>query len=291
MFNFKFLALEYKGCIYAILSGFCYGFLGYFGVNLIDSGLSICNMLCWRFIISSILLGLMLCIKTSVIEKSYLPIIRLFFSGAFFYALCTIIYFFSSHYIGTGPAMVIFFTYPAIVIILNRLIFGIVVGTSSYIAFILLIVGIMCLADLDTLNFDFLGMSLGLVSAVFYAAYMVATARIKLSPLLSSFLVSLGCAFTCFVWAYLEGSFTFPEGSFVWLNLISLGIIATAVPILLLLESMQYISSERASMLSVLEPVFVVIFGVLLLGESLTVIQVFGIIIILSGALISIRRS
>ena len=97
----------------------------------------------------------------------------------------------------------------AIVIILNRLIFGIVVGTSSYIAFILLIVGIMCLADLDTLNFDFLGMSLGLVSAVFYAAYLVATARIKLSPLLSSFLVSLGCAFTCFYYYFTYVFFLF----------------------------------------------------------------------------------
>ena len=41
-------------------------------------------------------------------------------------------------------------------------------------------------------------------------------------------------------------------------------------------------------MLSVLEPVFVVIFGILLLNESITNLKILGIITILSGALITI---
>ena len=58
------------------------------------------------------------------------------------------------------------------------------------------------------------------------------------------------------------------------------------MPILFLLEAMKHISSDKASLLSVLEPVCVVIIGMLLLDETLTALQVVGIIAVLGGALL-----
>ena len=63
---------------------------------------------------------------------------------------------------------------------------------------------------------------------------------------------------------------------------------ATVIPILLMLYGLKYISSEKASILSVLEPVFVVIFGILLLGESLRFLSAVGIVLILAGALMTL---
>ena len=68
-----------------------------------------------------------------------------------------------------------------------------------------------------------------------------------------------------------------------------MGIICTALPILFFLESLKYISSEKASMLTVLEPIFVVIFGVILMHEPITFIQIIGIITILLGALLTLK--
>ncbi|HGF0879602.1 TPA: EamA/RhaT family transporter, partial [Legionella pneumophila] len=43
---------EQRGSFYAILSGFLYGFIGYFGISAIHGDLSASNMLFWRFLIS-----------------------------------------------------------------------------------------------------------------------------------------------------------------------------------------------------------------------------------------------
>ncbi|BCA94795.1 hypothetical protein TUM19329_11560 [Legionella antarctica] len=51
---------------------------------------------------------------------------------------------------------------------------------------------------------------------------------------------------------------------------------------------MAHDSSEKASILSVLEPVFVVVFGVLLLGETLKPWHALGVVFVLAGALITL---
>jgi drug/metabolite transporter (DMT)-like permease len=79
-----------------------------------------------------------------------------------------------------------------------------------------------------------------------------------------------------------------PQNIDTWLNLLVIGVIATVIPILLMLHSLKYISSEKASILSVLEPVFFVIFGVVLLGETLQAWHAFGVVLVLLGALITL---
>jgi drug/metabolite transporter (DMT)-like permease len=98
----------------------------------------------------------------------------------------------------------------------------------------------------------------------------------------------LGCMVTSLIVSLISHTFVFPSSSTVWLHLFGIAIVATVIPILLMLYSLKYISSEKASILSVLEPVFVVIFGILLLGESLRFLSAIGIILILAGALITL---
>ena len=68
-----------------------------------------------------------------------------------------------------------------------------------------------------------------------------------------------------------------------------MALISTALPILLLLEAMKYISSTKASILSVLEPLFVVIFGVILLDEQISLAEGCGVVIVLAGAMLALR--
>jgi drug/metabolite transporter (DMT)-like permease len=82
-----------------------------------------------------------------------------------------------------------------------------------------------------------------------------------------------------------DSSFHVPSGLNNWFNIIGIGLLCTAIPILLLLKALQYIDAEKAATLSVLEPVFVLIFGIILLDEKVTFIQIMGTIIVLSGAL------
>lgn len=279
---------ETRGSLYAILSGFLYGFLGYFGLNAIHSNLSESTMLFWRFLISSLVILIILIPQFKTINDSFKSMFVAYSTGILFYGVSTLVYFYSSHYIGSGLAMVIFFTYPVIIMILNYFLYRQLIPGVYYIAALILLIGMALLVDFNAVTIDLRGLFLGVLSAFFYACYIVSSKNNKISPQVSSFMVCLGCLTTSFVISCATGTFAVPNSLSVWLNLSGISIVATVIPILLMLSSLNYISSEKASMLSVLEPVFVVIFGVILLDEKLDVWNVLGICLVLSGALITL---
>ncbi|STY29597.1 transporter [Legionella wadsworthii] len=279
---------EYRGSICAILSGFLYGFIGYFGLSAMSGNLSASTMLFWRFLISSIIIFLFLLPQIKKNNDSYKNMFIAFLTGTFFYGLSTWIYFLSSFYIGSGLAMVIFFTYPVLIILLNYFFYGHSIPRIYYLAITVILVGMSLMIDLNALSFNLWGILLGVASAFFYACYVIGSERNTLSPNMSTFMVCLGCMVTSFVVSMFNHSFAVPISLEVWNNLFGIAIVATVIPIVLLLYSLKYISSEKASILSVLEPVFVVIFGVLLLGEELNLWGTVGIVLVLTGALITL---
>lgn len=277
-----------KGSLYAIISGLCYGLVGYFGISIMHANLSMYTMLFWRFLISSLLIGSLLIFMRKTVDDKFSQMLKVFLFGAIFYSGTAITYFVSSIYVGTGLAMVIFFTYPAIIMLFNWACYRKPIPKMYYAAIALIMVGMVCLTDISELKFDIIGIGMGVISALFYACYIVSNKKTKVHPVVSTLMVSLGCMTTCLILAMVQQSFIIPATLSVWGNVFGMAVICTAVPILLLLESLKYISEEKASILSVLEPVFVVVFGIMLLGEKINLLQVVGIITILSGALITL---
>jgi drug/metabolite transporter (DMT)-like permease len=280
---------EIKGYILVGLSGLFYGLVGYFGYHALESSPNVANMLFWRFLISAVFIGLFMLPKISQMRGNLSVMLRVFSAGALFYIASTFAYFSAISQIGTGIAMAIFFTYPAMVVLCNWLLYKIKVGREYIMALVMIFLGLMLLIELK-LGFHIQGVILSLISAAGYAFYIIAGKKnSELNPLLSSCLVSAGCAFTACVIALFQGEFFMPMDQAFWVNTFGLGILSTAVPILLLFQGLKYISSEKAAVLGVLEPVFVAITGVLLLGENLAVMQIIGLIILLTGALVALR--
>lgn len=281
----KVISNENKGILYAISSGLCFGLLGYFGVTLVQAHLSIYTMLFWRFAVGSVVVLLCLLPSYKAIFHQPKEVVKVFFYGVTFYSITAILYFISCIYIGTGLAMVIFFTYPVMVILLNKVLYKTSIPRSYYGAVGLILVGMLLLGANQEVTFNFYGLLLGLLSAFFYAFYVIASKKSTLAPLVSTLVVSVGSLVTCFVCAYCGGTFFVPHEFYVWMNILALGTLCTALPILLILKALKYITPEKASLLSVLEPVFVLIFGAILLDETLSTAQLLGVAIVLIGAI------
>lgn len=281
---------SYKGSIYVILSSMLYGLLGYFGMNLISENLSICNMLFWRFLISSISIALVLFLNKQDLSYFSKQNFKLFIYGAIFYGSSSAFYFASCRYIGTGLSMVILFIYPAIIIAFNTFYYKQKIDRFYYISMALILSGMLLLINKTELSFDLIGISLSIISAIEYAIYIIYSKRYSTStPIMSAFMVSLGSCFGCFIFSCLEGSFYFPSNLQIWINIIIMGIICTSLPILFMLKGLKYISAEKAALLSIVEPICVGIVGIFLLNEVVNLYQLIGVIIILSGAIICIK--
>src|SRR3712207_1588536 len=73
------------------------------------------------------------------------------------------------------------------------------------------------------------------------------------------------------------------------LAVIVLGLVCTALAFMLYYSLIDQIGEERASLATYLTPAFVLLYGVLLLSESLTVASVIGLVLIIAGAEITLR--
>ncbi len=151
--------------------------------------------------------------------------------------------------------------------------------------------GVACLADLTAINCSPWGISVAVLSALFYTAYILSTNQITLPPLTNTLFVSLGSAMSAGLLAVYSQTATWPNFYEQWLYLIGLGIFSTALPILLFLRSLQYISLTQASILSVLEPLCVLLVGVFILKEPISLFQMLGSSLMLAGALLSLYKN
>lgn len=279
----KFFSHKAKGMIYSILSGILYGSIGYLGMKIIDSGISIPTMQFWRFLVAALLVvPILICLKRS--QSISLKELLKFLALGLFYGAGSAAYFLSSKFVGTGVAMVIFFTFPIFVLLLNYLLYKTRVSRDYYIALLIILIGMLLLADVTKGGLDFFGILSGVISAILYAIYVVYSNDSKLDALTRTMIVSFGCALACLIFAILDNSFAVPNEGEIWVKITLIALVCTTLPILLLLEAVKHISTEKASLLSILEPVCGVVIGVLFLGESLSLIQYIGVAITLVGA-------
>lgn len=274
-----------KGTILVVLSGLFYGLIGFFGVKLMQLGLSIANMLFWRFFIAFLFM-LFICRKEIKLKSAYNY--HMLIIGGLLYLLTAYFYFISCNYIGTGLAIVIFFCYPIFVVILNYFFYKEKLN-QYFKTIVFIMVGLSLMIRFDQIKIDMLGIFFALLSSISYAAYIIYSKKRvhNLSSKMSTLFVTLGSSLLLFIFVNIDQSFTFPKEGKIWIYIFGHAIICTTLPILFLLEGMKYISSSKAAILSVLEPVAVTIIGYFFLNEDLTTIQLAGALVIILSIIMS----
>ena len=149
--------------------------------------------------------------------------------------------------------------------------------------------GLFMLKETSNHSPGFTGILYGVSAAIFYAFYIIGSKKYSNTPIDSNVLttlLSLGCTLLFLVLSLSEHSLSLPTSRNTWIYILILGTVATAIPIQLMLEGLKHISSVRASIISVLEPLVTVMVGVFLLEESISLVQTLGACIILGSAVL-----
>jgi drug/metabolite transporter (DMT)-like permease len=276
------------GAIYVALSGLFFGFIGYFGVSIVHANISVNTMLFWRFLVASVFMCVILLPQFRALHAQPRDLIKSLVYGVFFYGPSSTLYFMAANSIGSGLAMVLFYTFPAMVLLMDFVITKHAINPSYYVAVGIIIMGMTCLTFGDTAQFNLKGVGYSILSAFLFALYMIFSKSSTASAQVDTLTVCLGSTLSALMMALLEHRFVIPNQMDIWINIIAIGTVCTSVPILLLLKGLKNISALQASILSVLEPVFVIFFGVMLLGESITALEYVGVATLLSGALLAL---
>lgn len=282
---------EFFSTSLVIVSATLYGFLGYFGASLLNLNFSIPSMLFWRFAIATLWMIVAMgkskdynSLKAKNIKS---PLLFLALSSICYCTACTF-YFMASRLTGTGIAMVIYFAYPMFVVLMVMLKEKKLIDKNTCISLIIIVVGLFLLkGNSEGHIVSKWGVFFALCSALFFACYVYCSKFIsnKLPSNILTLMLCFSNAVLFLIVSLATHSFMVPTTLKMWVFATGLGVIATALPIQLMLEGLKIISASKASIVSALEPAITLFVGMLLLNEYVTHLQILGAFTILFSAI------
>ena len=218
--------------------------------------------------------------------------------GVVGYYLASYFDFLGLQYITAALERLLLFIHPTFVLLLSALLFGRRIVRRDVAAIALSYLGIVgvFVNDLATQPGNvLLGSFWVLLSALFYAAYLIGGGRLvgrigSLRFACYAGLVSCAGVLAHFAVASDVSRIASQPAPVYWLALL-MALVSTVLPIVLTSEAIRRIGASHASIIGSVGPVATIFLGAIFLGEAVTAIQIAGAALVLAGVLtISMRK-
>jgi len=214
------------------------------------------------------------------------------------YYLASYFDFLGLQYITAALERLLLFIHPTFVVLFSAALFGRRITGRDVIAILLSYLGIFVVFSQDLASQPgnvALGSFWVLLSALFYAAYLIGSGRLvgRVGSLRFACLAGLtSCvAVVTHYFVTREAAIIVSQPAPVyWLTLL-MAVVSTVLPIILTSEGIRRIGASHASIMASIGPVATIFLGAMFLGESVTAIQILGAALVLAGMLaISLPR-
>ena len=229
--------------------------------------------------------------KSLVIKPSHIGILA--FMGILM-VLSSIGLFASYKYLSAGIASTLLFFYPVMVAIIMAVFYKEHLTRKSWICLITAFLGVVILSKGDDGGFiSFIGLALVMFSSLSYAIYLVYINRGPMKNIDSSavtFYVIAGGFLVMILNCLLDGGIILPTTTSAWLNTIGLGIFPTIISLIFTSRAIALIGSTETAIFGALEPLTAVVLGILILGETLTILPAIGMILIFVSVTVLMKK-
>ena len=188
--------------------------------------------------------------------------------------------------IGVSIASLAYYCGPVIVMILAPILFREKLTWAKVVGFLAVLVGMFCV-NAQALNEvkTTWGLFCGIMSAVMYAFMVIFNKKAKsITGLENSMWQLLTSFLTVAVFVGVKQGFVIHIESGNWIPILILGIFNTGIGCYFYFSSIGDLPVQTVAICGYLEPLSAVVFSVLFLRESMTIIQVIGAVLILGGA-------
>ena len=273
-----------KGYILGSIAAASYGMNPLFALPLYKAGMDPDSVLFFRYLFAIPLLGIMIKARGrsfKIQRKETFPLIIM----GLLVALSSLTLFLSYNYMAAGIASTLLFVYPIMVALIMAMVFKEKLALQTIVCMLLALGGIGLLyKSEDGSTLSLIGTLLVFASSLSYAIYIVGinqTSLKNVATLKVTFYVLL-FGLSLFVARLIySGVLNTPDQWYLWANLLALAVFPTAIYFLCTTGAIQYIGSTPTAILGALEPVTAIFFGIAVFGESLTVRESFGLVMII----------
>lgn len=290
-----------RGYILGAAASITYGMNPLFVLPLYENGMDADSVLFFRYFFGILILGVMLFVRQPrganeayVEGQSRWRVFRLtsrqtviLACYGVLMAMSSLGLFLSYNYMDAGIASTILFVYPVIVAMLLAVFHREHLSLQTVICILTALLGIFLLyKQSDGATLSMTGTLLVLVSAFTYALYLVEVNRHGISDIptlkVTFYVLLFGLGLYLGRSIYNVGiAVPTPDKWYLWLNLVALGLLPTAISFLCTTAAIQYIGSTPVAILGALEPATAVFFGIVVFGEELTPREFTGLMLII----------
>ncbi len=277
--------MRYKGVSCGVLAAVCYGTNPLGALPLYEEGVNTSSVLFYRFSLAVVMLGVMLLIEHKPLSLNRHEFKVLSLLGILF-ALSSITYYQSFHFMDAGIASTVLFVYPVMVAIIMASCFHERLTISTVLAIVFSLIGVGLLYQGDAgVSLSMTGFLLVMLSALSYAVYIVVVnqSHIQMSSLKLTFYVLLFCMLTLLAYSFTSPalSLQLPPSQRAWFYACWLGMVPTVLSLVLMTIAVHEVGATSTAIMGALEPMTAVAIGIMIFSESLTVRLAVGILAIL----------
>ena len=271
-----------RGIFFSIASAACFGCVTTFARITYEQGSNSLTVGIFRSVF-----GIALCLLLILFQSKKIMLSTDKLKGVFFVSLFTsgiaLGYLGAVQFIPVGLAAIIFFTWPILLLIYLAIRQPGTVSRQLLFSFGLAFIGLFLVIGPVFTNLNLLGISLALIAACSAAGVFVTSQRFfqSLDQIVAGFWVNLFTLMIICLITFSNGQFKMPETQLGnWTMFLASG--GYACGLLSMFMAIQYIGAARSALYFNLEPVIATVAAIILLGESLSHIQIAGFIVIMS---------
>lgn len=276
------------GLFFIITSAASFGVMPVFARLAYESHADPITVLFLRFSIAAVvMLGLMLITKTKFPRGMLL--LELILLGAVGYVGESLAYFMALTMASAGLVALLLYVYPALVTVLSAVFLKEHLTPAKVIALFLALSGTALTIRL-TSGGNMLGILLGIAAAVDYALYILISSRIvRRSGSLGSTAVIITSTAVVYGGVVSVRGMTLPINLMGWIAILAIALISTVLSFVTFFAGLKRIGPTAASTLSTCEPIVAVALAAIVLGESITPIQLMGGLCIIAAVIVLAR--
>jgi len=278
-------AHRWMGVLLIVISAASFGALPIFIRLAYRTGADPTTLLVLRYSIAAVVMVAIMFARKTPLPRGRI-LLCLVLMGAVGYVGQSFAYFTALTMASAGLVALLLYLYPAIVTMLSALFFKERLTAAKVGALTLALVG-TALTIGPAGSGRVAGILLAIAAAVIYSVYILVGSRIipHASAIAASTTVITAAAVVYIGIVAVRGP-AFPQTFSGWVDIFAIALVSTVLPIVTFLAGLERVGPTRASTLSTFEPVMSVMLAILILGETISPLQVLGGALILAAVVV-----
>ena len=276
------------GYFFVIASAVIYGCMPLMATHIYADGVNPMTLVFLRNFLALPVLAVLAIFQHKTLKIPLATLAPISLLSLFGCCVTPVLLFSSYRYIPSGPATVLHFIYPCLVVVMGVLFFRKKVPIGTILSLILCLFGIGLFYKPGG-DIHWGGIGLALSSGLTFATYVVLLSRYKnqkVTGFLFTFYIALASSVIAFLACVATGNLALPQSIKGWGLCLLFAIGVTVGAVVLFQQGTFRIGGERASILSTLEPITSVVVGVLLLGETIGLQDYFGAALVVAASIL-----